>query len=159
MNAKLSDWGIAIIRVLAGYMFVVAGWRKVSMGSDWVPRMQGFVNRHIEGENVYGFFLPFLEGVVLKVPAMFAYMVAYGELLLGLALILGVLTRLTALLGMFMVASFLFTKGHSLTLLSASNYDTLWILLFGLLLFTGAGRVLGGDRFLRARFGPRRWLW
>lgn len=158
-RGMVVGWPLAVLRIVAGYMFLQAGLRKVKMGADWVPGMQGFVNRHLEAGNVYGFFRPFMEGVVMKAPALFAYMVAWGELFLGIALILGVLTRLSSYLGAFMIASFLFTKGSSLTLLSAGNYDTLWVLVFLVFAICGAGRVLGVDRVLMARFGPKPWLW
>jgi uncharacterized membrane protein YphA (DoxX/SURF4 family) len=154
-----TQWPLAGVRVLIGYMFMKAGWGKVSAGADWVPRMEGFVNRHLEAGNVFGFYQWFLEGVVMKFPAVFAYLVAYGELLVGVALILGALTRLAGFFGVFMVASFLFTKGHSITVLAANNHDTLWILLFVVAMFAGANRTLGVDRFLRDRFGAQRFLW
>lgn len=159
LDGAVAGWPLAVLRIMAGWMFLKAGFGKVQRGGDFVPGMEGFINRHLEAGNPYPFMRPILEGVVLKVPTMFAYMVAWGELLLGIALILGVMTRLSSALGALMVAAFLFTKGSSVTLFSASNYDTIWVAVFLVFAICGAGRTLGVDRMLIGRYGPNRWLW
>lgn len=152
-------WPLLALRLFGAWIFIKAGWGKVTRGSDFVAPMEGFINHHLDAGNTYGFFRPFLEGVVLKMPAVFAYAVAWGELLLGLALLLGLFTRLASFLGAFMVASFLFTKGTSVPLLTHSNYDTFWTLTLLVLGFCAAGRAFGLDRILLARKGESRWLW
>lgn len=158
-RASAPLWPLVMLRLLGGWVFLKAGWGKVQRGADFIPGMEGFITRNLEAGNPYGFFRPILESVVMKAPALFAYMVAWGELFLGIALLLGVLTRLSSYLGAFMVAAFLFTKGHSLTLLSHNNYDTIWMLILLTLGLCAAGRTFGLDRYLLARKGESRWLW
>ena len=52
--------------------------------------------------------MPFLENVALPNAKLFSYLVAYGEVLVGLGLILGLLTGIAAFFGSVMNASFLF---------------------------------------------------
>lgn len=152
-------WPLLLLRLLGAWIFIKAGWGKIQRGADFVPAMEGFINRNLEAGNTYDFYRPFLEGVVLKVPALFAYAVAWGELFLGIALLLGLFTRLASYLGAFMVASFLFTKGTSVALLSHNNHDTAWLLILLVLGFCAAGRAFGLDRILLERKGESRWLW
>lgn len=151
----LTGWPVALLRIATGIMFVRASWGKVTSWGGFTP--EGFVQRNLEEGNAFGFMVPFLENVVLKMPGVFGILVAWGELLLGLALILGALTRLSAFFGIVMMFSFLWTKG--LTFWAANNYDAMWILILATLMFCGAGRVLGVDRWLHERFGNKPLLW
>jgi putative oxidoreductase len=72
MNSHAS---LFILRVVLGAIFIAHGWQKIGM-------MDG----------VIGFFGS------LGISAIFAYIVAYGELLAGIAMVLGVFTRLAGYL-------------------------------------------------------------
>ncbi len=151
----VPGWPVALLRIALGVLFVKASWGKVMSGGDWTPLR--FLEHHISEGNTFAFFRPFVEGVAIPNHVLFGYLVAYGELFIGIALILGVMTRLASLFGILMMFSFVWTKG--LAFWSAGNYDALWIMMFATLMFCGAGRVLGIDRVLFARFGDKRWLW
>lgn len=154
----LPGWPVALLRISLGVLLLRAGWRKASTWGEWTPL--GFLERNLSQDNVFGFFRPFIEHVAIPYHQVFGFLVAWGELLVGIALIIGALTRLSAFFGLVMLFSFLWTKG--LAFWVGSNYDALWILILATLMFTGAGRVLGIDRLLLARFGERGWrrlLW
>lgn len=72
----------------------------------------GFVQGALEkagGEHpaVQGWYADFLQGVVLPNATVFSYMVAFGEVAVGLGLILGILTGIAAFFGVLMNTNFL----------------------------------------------------
>ena len=75
--------------------------------------------------------------------AMFAAMVAWGELAVGLALIVGLATRYAAAFGAIMVLNFWFAKGAGL--LAGTNHDVVWLIIFIVLGTVPAGRIAGLD--------------
>jgi putative oxidoreductase len=77
-QSGLRAWGIALLRVVVGVIFVMHGWQKLSWGFQHVAEFLGTL--HIP--------LPTLAAVVLTLV----------ELLGGIALILGLLTRYVAAL-------------------------------------------------------------
>jgi Predicted membrane protein len=111
-----SAWIWLIIRLYLGYQWLNAGWHKVTAdawtGENSGAAITGFVKGALakaeEGKDVSGWYATFLENVVLPNAKVFSYMVAYGELLVGLGLILGLLTGIAAFFGGVMNASFLF---------------------------------------------------
>lgn len=119
-NFLFSNTGSApiwlIIRLYLGYAWLSAGWHKVTsdqwVGSNAGAGLTGFikgaVSKAAEGKDVTGWYASFLENMVLPNATLFSYLVAFGELLVGLGLILGLLTGIAAFFGAFMNASFLF---------------------------------------------------
>jgi len=105
-----------VIRLYLGYAWVNAGWHKVT-NDAWVGAnagkgltgfVQGAIGKAESGKDVTGWYASFLENAVLPNAKVFSYVVAFGELLVGLGLILGLLTGIAAFFGAFMNASFLF---------------------------------------------------
>jgi thiosulfate dehydrogenase [quinone] large subunit len=144
----LRDWPILLLRVYAGVFFLYYGFGKVRRGGGFADGLEGFVNSNLE--NAFGFFRPFLESVVLPNKGLFAIFVAWGELLIGLALILGLATRYAASAGAVMVACFWFAKGQGF--LAAQNHDAIWFMIFIVLAGLHAGRVMSLDQKLVDRF-------
>lgn len=115
-SSTRSAWIWLIIRLYVGYTWLMAGWHKVTAdawtGQNAGAAVQGFINGALakaeEGKDVTGWYATFLESVVLPNAKVFAYMVAYGELLVGLGLIVGLFTGIAAFFGGLMNVSFLF---------------------------------------------------
>lgn len=118
-SSTKSAWIWLIIRVYLGYKWLTSGWGKLfGEGRDnWVGEnagaaIKGFVGGALEkaeaGKDVAGWYATFLENVVLPNAKMFAFMVAVGEVLVGLGLIVGLLTGIAAFFGGLMNAAFLF---------------------------------------------------
>ena len=111
-----SAWIWLIIRLYLGYIWLNAGWHKITSdawtGANSGAAIRGFVQNALlkagEGKDVTGWYAHFLENVVLPNAGLFAYLVAFGEVLVGLGLILGLLTGIAAFFGGLMNASFLF---------------------------------------------------
>ncbi|AHY47786.1 DoxX [Rubrobacter radiotolerans] len=106
-----------VIRVYLGVLWFVAGWEKIfdpawtgeAAGAAVTGYSQGAIQQ-TAGENpqVTGWYASFLENFVIPNAVPFSYVVAYGELLVGLGLIVGLFTGIAAFFGGFMNASFLF---------------------------------------------------
>ncbi|MBM4760851.1 DoxX family protein [Bacillus sp. B15-48] len=115
-NSTRSAWIWLIIRLYLGYLWFTAGWGKVTSdawtGENAGAAIQGYVQgalgRAESGGDVTGWYATFLENTVLPNATAFSYMVAYGEVLVGLGLIVGLLTGIAAFFGSIMNVSFLF---------------------------------------------------
>lgn len=141
-------WPVTLLRVYTGVFFVKYGFGKVT-NPNFADGLSGFVTGNLEKS--FGFMRPFLESVVLPNSGIFAFLVAWGELALGVALVLGLATRYAAIAGAFLVAMFWFTKGQGL--LDTQNHDVLWFMILVVLASVHAGRVHSLDAKLKHRFG------
>jgi thiosulfate dehydrogenase [quinone] large subunit len=105
-----------IIRLYVGYAWATAGWGKVTSeawtGDQAGTALSGFLNGALTkaeaGKDVTGWYASFLENFVLPNAKVFSYLVAFGELLIGIGLILGLLTGIAAFFGGMMNVTFLF---------------------------------------------------
>ncbi len=140
-------WPITLLRVYTGVFFLNNGFGKIK-GGEFADGMEGFLNGRLESS--YGFFRPFLESVVMPNKAFFAILVSWGELMIGLALIVGLATRFASIAGAIMVAAFWFTKGQGF--LSGQNHDAIWMMIFIVLAAVHAGRMHSLDEKLADRF-------
>src|SRR5699024_4623032 len=98
---------LAIIRIYVGYQWVTAGLCEVVGGWAASGFRQGAMSeRGRENPAVQGWGPTLLEAVALPNAGLFSFMVAGGEVLVGIALILGILTNLAALMGITMNFAF-----------------------------------------------------
>lgn len=115
-SSTRSAWIWLLIRLYLGYAWIDAGWHKVTndawVGDNAGAALTGFVNRALvkaeEGKDVSSWYANFLQDTVLPNAKVFSYVVAFGEVLVGLGLIVGLLTGVAAFFGSFMNAAFLF---------------------------------------------------
>lgn len=100
-----------LIRLYVGYEWLVAGWEKVS-SSAWVggsagAPLKGFVMGALAKTagahpDVPGWYASFLHTAVLPNVVVWSNVVAVGELLVGIGLIVGLFTGVAAFFGFFM---------------------------------------------------------
>jgi thiosulfate dehydrogenase [quinone] large subunit len=140
-------WPITLLRVYTGVFFAFHGFGKLRRGG-FADGLEGFVSGKLESS--YGLIRPFLESVVLPNKAVFGIMVSWGELLIGLALIVGLATRYASIAGAIMVAAFWFTKGQGF--FEGQNHDVIWFMIFIVLATVHAGRIHSLDAKLADRF-------
>lgn len=140
-------WPITLLRVYTGVFFLYYGFGKLT-NPDFADGLSGFVSGNLE--KCFGFIRPFLESVVLPNNGAFAFLVSWGEFLIGGALIVGLATRYASIAGALMVAVFWFTKGQGF--LSAQNHDSIWLMIFIVLAAVHAGRMHSLDSKLADRF-------
>ncbi|MCB9419915.1 MAG: DoxX family membrane protein [Ardenticatenaceae bacterium] len=109
-------WLWLILRLYVGWQWLNAGWGKVTsstwVGSDAGKSISGFVQGALnqttgEHPNVQSWYATFLKSVVLAHPVFWSYLISFGELLVGIALILGLFTGIAAFFGSFMNANYL----------------------------------------------------
>ncbi|MCT2534887.1 DoxX family protein [Aquibacillus koreensis] len=110
---------LAIIRIYLGYMWFTAGLGKVTGGFDATGFLQGAVANPVAGPDgvVYGWYVDFLQVFAIPNADLFNILVPWGEVLVGLGLMLGCFTTAAAFFGMVMNFSFLLagTVSHNPT--------------------------------------------
>ena len=143
----LRDWPILLLRVYTGVFFAYYGIRKI-IGGFAGSNLEGFLTGR--AEDSVGWYRALLDVVVVPLQGFFAFLVAYGELALGMALIIGLATRYAAFLGAFMVLNFWLAKGQGV--LDSQNHDVIWFVILIVLGGLHAGRVLSVDQKLVNRF-------
>ena len=109
-----------VLRLWLGYVWLQAGLGKVlgEKAAVWVGDkagvavtgfLQGALARATgESPLVPGWYADFIHNVALPNAQIFSYLVAYGEVLVGLALVVGLMTNFAALMGIVMNLSYLF---------------------------------------------------
>ncbi|HET7394932.1 MAG TPA: DoxX family protein [Gammaproteobacteria bacterium] len=146
LNDRVAGWPVAVLRVAMGILWLVAVSGKLSHIGAWPDGLHGYLEA--SAKTAFGFYQGFL-GFASAHYQSFAWLVVIGELCVGLALVLGALSRFAAAVGLFMVLNFWFMKGA--TFWDPQNHDSLFIIILFALMFTQCGRVLGLDHFLSRR--------
>jgi uncharacterized membrane protein YphA (DoxX/SURF4 family) len=111
-RADANTRALVGLRIAVGVLFLIFAQYKVfgtqfTLGGGFQYWINGFLK-----EGAYPFMVPVLKGFVLPHAAAIAFLAAYGELAIGLALVFGVLVRAASAGGFI----------YMLTLLFASNY-------------------------------------
>lgn len=150
-----SAWIWLLIRLYVGYQWLLAGWEKLHSPA-WTGAQAGTaLNAFVAGAlkqvggahpNVQGWYGDFLRAVVLPHAAAFGYMVAFGETIVGLALILGLLTGIAAFFGSFMNVNYLLAG-------AVSTNPVLFVLATFLVLAWRVSGWWGVDRWLLPTLG------
>lgn len=109
-------WLWLFLRLYLGWEWLLAGWGKLHnpawTGSQAGSAITGFLTGALakangEHPDVQGWYAWFLQHVVLTHSVFWSYLVAWGETLVGVALILGIFTGIAAFLASFMNLSYL----------------------------------------------------
>lgn len=140
-----------VIRLYVGYEWLIAGWEKFSNPKGlWVGQaagtaIKGFAAgalKKTSGDHpdVSGVYASFLQHVVLPNAALWSYMITFGEILVGLGLILGLFTGIAAFFGGFMNANYLLSG-------TVSSNPLLFILATWLVLAWRVAGYWGLDRW------------
>lgn len=114
-SSTRSAWIWLILRLYVGYQWLMAGWHKIfdpawtgdKAGTAVAGFAKGALAKAQEGHDVTGWYAWFLENVTIPNARIFSFLVAWGELLVGLGLIVGLLTGIAAFFGGLMNASYL----------------------------------------------------
>ena len=139
-HAVVKHWPIVVLRVYTGLFFTWNGIGKIAR-DNFADGMEGFLNSQIA--NSFAFYRTFIESVVLPNKTMFAAMVSWGELCVGLLMIVGLATRYAAAIGAILVLNLWLAKG--LPLFAGTNQDVAWFVIFVVLGMVPAGRIAGLD--------------
>ena len=153
----LSDtraaWLWLVVRLYLGWEWLQAGWDKVQdpvwAGSEAGQAVTGFVQNALTKTggahpDVQWWYAWFLTHAVLPNANLWANLVAWGELLVGVALILGFLVGISTFFGMFMNMNYM--------LAGTVSVNPIWFTIgIGLVLSWRVGGYIGLDRFILPR--------
>ena len=153
---RVSLSWIAVLRIMLGLVFLTTWVSNLFQGFYTPEGLYRFFSEvYPQSQNPLAFYAAFVNGVILPIRGVFAPFQLVAELILSLALLVGVFTPLFSLAGIFFLSNtFLATLGH----------DWPWsyimpIVVLAVVFFTRAGRALGLDAFLLKRYGEKaRWL-
>jgi thiosulfate dehydrogenase (quinone) large subunit len=153
LQGILARAALALLRVYLGAVFLIAAIAKLR--ADFTSGFRGF----LEGtapERSHVFYQGFLQDVVLPNAQLFAALVTWGELLVGLLLILGLMTRLSAAAALLLTLNYMFAKGAWPW--TSSSSDAAFAAISLALMIGAAGRTFGLDSMLAKRW-PRSPFW
>ena len=111
-STDLNARALAILRIGVGLLFLIFGEYKV-FGTQFTLHggFQYWINRFLEG-GAYPFMAPVLRGLVLGHATTIAFLVAYGELAIGIALVCGILVRPASVSGFVFMLALLFSSDY-----------------------------------------------
>jgi thiosulfate dehydrogenase [quinone] large subunit len=107
-----NSYSLALLRIGVGILFLIFGEYKV-FGTAFTLHggFQFWINKFLEA-GAYPFMAPILRGFVLPHATIIAFLVAYGELAIGLALVLGILVRPASFCGLLLMLTMLFSSDY-----------------------------------------------
>lgn len=95
---------LALLRIIVGLFFCVFGEYKV-FGTTFTLHggFQSGLQHYLDSGSAYPFARPFLAAILAHSATPIAFLVAYGELAIGLSLVAGVLSRLASVFGFILM--------------------------------------------------------
>ena len=142
-------WYIAILRIYVGYYMLLQGVRKFQRDfarGDWIGRQIG----DLATIDLLPWYKKFLIDYVVPHRELFGYLVTFGEILVGACLLLGLLTRFSACVGLFMMINYYLGPGMARGGATLAQQQT-FIVAMIIFLFSNPGRALGLDGLLFGR--------
>ena len=107
-----SSRALAGLRIAVGVLFVIFGeYKVVSIQFTLGGGFQYWIGRFLQ-DGAYPFMVPVLKNFVLPHATPIAFLVAYGELAIGLALVLGILVRPASICGVIYMFALLFSANY-----------------------------------------------
>ena len=103
---------LAFLRIAVGILFLIFGEYKV-FGTQFTLHggFQFWINKFLEG-GAYPFMAPILRGFVLPHATSIAFLVAYGEFAIGLALVFGIMVRSASFCGLIFMLTLVFSSDY-----------------------------------------------
>lgn len=153
-NTKMS-WFWLVVRLYVGWQWLEAGWQKVQnplwIGPKAGPALAGFIQGALQKTqgahaDVQGWYAWFLQTIVLPNAYAWAHVVVIGELLVGIALIVGIFTGIAAFFGLFMNLNYLLAG-------TVSVNPILFTLSIGLILAWKIAGYIGADKYALVLLG------
>jgi uncharacterized membrane protein YphA (DoxX/SURF4 family) len=138
----LPAWLLALARVLLGCTFFFS-----DHGSSRPGELKGFLD--FAQTNAFPWYQGILAAVIVPHAQLFGTLVVIAEIAAGIALVLGLATRLAAVVALVLLINYECAKGSPPWL---PGIDQAEIVLALIVLVCAAGRVYGVDRWLYARF-------
>jgi uncharacterized membrane protein YphA (DoxX/SURF4 family) len=144
---KASNYIGVLARVYLGISFFFS-----DHGNARPNEAAGFLKFALK--NGYSWYQSLLNSAVVPHAATIDKLVVISEIYIGIALVIGLTTRLAAALAMFLLLNYMCAKG---ALPWGPGIDQSDIVLAVMILLTDAGRTFGIDKLLADRF-PKFWI-
>ena len=139
-----SDFWLSGLRAFVGAAWIFGGLEKV-LSAEFFANFPKTI-AYFASKNPNGFFVDFLNNIVAPNSAVFSHLVAYGELLIGLGLLFGLLTNISAVVGIFL--SVVFYLGAGWTGISTAMLNVQMAVLQVIILAAAGSKTLSLDYFL-----------
>jgi thiosulfate dehydrogenase (quinone) large subunit len=155
-----NDVALAFLRIFVGFLFIMFGQYKI-FGTQFIygGGFESYINGFI-AHGAYPFMLPVLKNFVLAHHIAVAYLVSYGEMAIGLGLVLGILVRTASVFGCIFMLAMLFSSNYPganvpmWRYFGASLQTNVLAMCFAAFVIGEADRVLSSWRDLRKRGKP-----
>lgn len=139
-----ASYVLTIARLWLGWSWITAGWEKITGEEPF--NAGGFLGGAVKKATgahpaVQGWWASFLDSFAIPNAGLFSFLVQWGELLVGIGLILGCLTTAATFFGIVMNYAFMFSGSTS------SNVMMSLISIFVIVAGFNAGKV-GLDRWV-----------
>ena len=148
-------WFWLLVRLYVGWEGLAAGWSKLSspawVGDSAGAAVKGVLNGALQKTggahpDVAGWYADFIRSVALPNAETFSYIITFGEIAVGVALILGIFTGIAAFFGTFMNLNFLLAG-------TVSANPILFLLQMFLILAWRVAGWYGLDRYILPALG------
>lgn len=152
---------LVVLRLGVGLYFAKALWTKLTIGTvagvvpallvqqRWIAVMPKIVAKQA-AENPIAWYKAFLEQVVIPNADLFAILTAWGEVVAGVGLVLGLCSGMASLAGLWLTINYGLATQH----MSPGQFGFHYTLLFAMIVLFGAraGRYWGLDAWIAERW-------
>jgi uncharacterized membrane protein YphA (DoxX/SURF4 family) len=151
-TSRTYGYWLAVVRILTGAIWLIHAVPKFRASSAFLPPTGGFGTYLQQGiAKTTGPYHDFLVNVVQPNAAVFADLVRFGELLVGISLVLGLLSRLGGFFGIVLTLNYIAARGGLHTVKEWGSLDAALALLCAISLVLPTGRVAGFGMFVARR--------
>jgi uncharacterized membrane protein YphA (DoxX/SURF4 family) len=103
---------LVVLRIVIGLFFTVFGEYKVfgaqfTLHGGFEATIREFIHN-----GAYPFMVPVLQGILAHAARLMAFLVAYGEFLIGISLLLGLLSRIASVFGFALMMAMWLSGGY-----------------------------------------------
>lgn len=147
---------LALFRILTGIIWLIHGVPKFTQSASFMPLPQGVITYYVAHglKMTHGPYHHFLLTIVQPHIFIFAELVRFGEVLVGLALVFGFLTRWGGFFGSVLALNYMAIGGGVAGFNAWSGLNACVLLLSATNLALPTGRFFGVDALLGRRPAP-----
>lgn len=150
-----AGW-LAVVRILTGAIWLIHAIPKFMNGDAFLPP-GGFFPTYLQQgiSTTAGPYHDFMVGVVQPNAMIFAQLARFGELLVGISLVLGLFTRLGGFFGILLPLNYMAVRGVLAAVSGWASPDAAIALLSAINLVLPTGRIAGFDGLRTPRAARR----
>ncbi len=142
---------VAMMRIYIGYYFLNSGLARSQGEFLNQPRLAAVIMESLPQSDLPNWYANLLQNFVVQHWQFFAYFITYCEFIVAISFLIGFLVRPISLLGIFLMINYIYA-GHDI----ATGVQQIFLVLFIIMFWIGAGRCLGVDYYFYKR---QRGLW